>query len=165
MGTSTPNGIVIAHDDHDLQSEHLTYIDTVLSDWDGSFIIKCLKLPDELPSIPSALYGPEAGDDPITNDQVFYLVRNNRRGPSRLINAPMRPARNLVVIGMQVEDGTMLLFTAYGTQASMASPKEWWDYPPPDLTGMCPRELSVWCQRTSESADFWSLHALATGGE
>ena len=152
MGTTTPNGIVIAHDDHDLQSEHLELIDQALAKWDGSFIKWVLTLPDHLPSIPSALYGPAAGDAPITEEQVTYEKRNDRPGPSRLIDAPMRPARNLVVIGMKVGDGTLMLFTAYGTQANEVSPREWWD------SGMKPHEAI-------EAATFWSEHALATGGE
>jgi hypothetical protein len=165
MGTTTPNGIVIAHDDHDLLPEHLAYIDICLEAWDGSFMLKVLPLPAHLKSVPSALYGPEAGDDPITEDQVLYKERNDRGGPSRVINAPMRDARNIAVIGMRVEDGTLLLFTAYGTQADIVSPKEWWDYPTPHLTLMTPEDLSRWCQQASESADFWSTHALATGDQ
>ena len=152
MGTSTPNGIVIAHDDHDLQPPHFAFIDEALSDWDGSFMLRVLTLPDDCPSLPSALYGPTAGDAPVTEDRVTYDKRNNRPGPSRLIDAPMRPARNMVVIGMRVEDGTLMLFTAYGTQSASPSPREWWD------AGMKPHEAV-------EAAQFWSTHALATGGE
>ena len=150
--TTTPNGIVIAHDDHDLKTEHLEFIDESLSDWDGSFMIKVLALPEDCPSLPSALYGPTAGDEPVTEDRVTYEKRNNRPGPSRLIDAPMRPARNMVVIGMRVEDGTLMLFTAYGTQSDTPSPREWWD------AGMKPHEAV-------EAAKFWSEHALAAGGE
>ena len=148
----TPNGIVIAHDDHDLQPEHLAVIDEALADWDGSFMIRVLQLPESCPSLPSALYGPTAGDAPITEEQVTYEKRNDRPGPSRLIDAPMRPARNLVLIGMQVEDGTMLLFTAYGTQSDTPSPREWWD------ASMTPRAAM-------EAAKFWNEHALAKGTE
>ena len=148
----TPNGIVIAHDDHDLQPEHLAVIDEALADWDGSFLRKVITLPEGCPSIPSALYGPSAGDYTITESQVTYEVRNKRPGPSRLIDAPTRPARNIAVVGMQVEDGTMLLFTAYGTQADIVSPREWWD---PSMT---PDECI-------EAAYWWKEHALAKGTE
>ena len=150
MPTSTPNGIVIAHDDHDLQPSHLAFIDEALADWDGSFMLRVLTLPEDCPSLPSALYGPTAGDAPVTEDRVTYEKRNGRPGPSRLIAAPMRPARNMVVIGMRVEDGTLMLFTAYGTQSATPSPREWWD------AGMKPSEAI-------EAAQFWSEHALATG--
>ena len=150
MATPTPNGIVIAHDDHDLQPSHLAFIDEALAGWDGSFMLRVLTLPEDCPSLPSALYGPTAGDAPVTEDRVTYEKRNGRPGPSRLIAAPMRPARNMVVIGMRVEDGTLMLFTAYGTQSATPSPREWWD------AGMKPSEAI-------EAAQFWSEHALATG--
>jgi hypothetical protein len=165
--TTTPNGIRIAHDDHDLQPEHLEFIDDALQDWKGEFIIKVLDLPDYCPDLPSALYGPAAGDKPITEDQVLYETRGNRRGPSRLIKAPMRLARNLVVIGIQLPDKTFLLLTAYGTQASTASPREWWDLPPLDFTNDTPTEtyqaLTNWYNQCVESISFWEEHALATG--
>ena len=152
MSTTTPNGIVIAHDDHGLDATHLTFIDQALAEWDGSFLLKVLELPDECPSLPCSLYGPSVGDEPVTEDQVTYKKRNNRPGPSRLIDAPSRPARNMVVCGMRVEDGTLMLFTAYGTQADAPSPREWWD------SGMKPQEAI-------EAATFWSQHALVKGGE
>lgn len=148
----TPNGIAIAHDDHDLLPEHLAFIDEALAEWDGSFLLKVLTLPDDCPSLLSALYGPAAGDVPITEELVTYERRNNRPGPSRLIDAHLRPARNMVVVGKRIEDGTLLLFTAYGTQAEAPSPREWWD------AGMKPHEAI-------EAATFWSKHALAKGGE
>lgn len=152
MSTTTPNGIVIAHDDHDLQPEHLAFIDEALADWDGSFLRRVITLPDHIESIPSALYGPSVGDQPIYEYQVTYEKRNNRPGPSRLIDLPMRPARNVAVIGMRVHDGTLMLFTAYGTQADEPSPREWWD------SSMLPKEAI-------EAATFWSQHALVKGGE
>lgn len=169
MRTSTPNGIVIAHDDHDLQPEHLAFIDEALADWDGSFIIRVLPLPESVQSIPSALYGPTAGDGPVTEDRVTYEKRNNRRGPSRLIDASTRPARNMVVIGMRVKDGTLTLFTAYGTQSDTASPREWWDLPPVDLTKLTPHEATIvlasWYKDADKGAQFWTVHALTAGGE
>ena len=121
------------------------------SDWDGSFMTKLVSLPADCPDLPSALYGPEAGDDAITDDMTTTQTRRNRKGGSRMIAAPMRPCRNLVMIGRQAEDGTMTLFTAYGTQANKASPKE-------------PTDRSLTDEARSESVRFWSQHALATGG-
>tara|TARA_Y100001963_G_C6703656_1_gene410790 strand:- start:36 stop:494 length:459 start_codon:yes stop_codon:yes gene_type:complete len=152
MPTITPNGIVLAHDDHDLQPAHLIFIDDALADWDGSFLLRVLELPVHCPNLLCSLYGPSVGDEPVTEDQVTYEKRNNRPGPSRLIDAPSRPARNMVVCGMRVEDGTLMLFTAYGTQATTPSPREWWD------SGMKPQEAI-------EAATFWSQHALVKGGE
>ncbi len=152
MSTTTPNGIVIAHDDHGLDATQLNFIDEALADWDGSFILKVLTLPTRCLSLKCSLYGPCVGDPPITEDQVTYAKRNNRPGPSRLIAAPQRPARNMVVVGKRIDDGTLMLFTAYGTRATSPSPREWWD------SSMKPTEAI-------EAAQFWSTHALATGGE
>tara|TARA_Y100001963_G_scaffold121433_1_gene170014 strand:- start:7698 stop:8204 length:507 start_codon:yes stop_codon:yes gene_type:complete len=167
MPTTTPNGIVIAHDDHGLNADHLSFIDTALADWDGSFLIQVLSLPDTCESLPSALYGPSVGDEPIDDDQVTYIKRAKRRGPSRLIDAPMRPARNMVVIGMRVEDGSLMLFTAYGTQSDTPSPREWWDLPPINLTAVPPAEASAiidqWSSDARAASNFWSQHALAQG--
>ena len=150
MTTSTLKGIVIAHDDHDLQPAHLAFIDQVLATWGGEFIIRHVTLPDNCPDLLSALYGPEAGDKPVTDDMVITETRGNRKGPSRMIDAPMRPCRNMVMIGMQVEDGTKLLFTAYGTQANGVSPKE-------------PTDQSLTDDERPRSVAFWATHALATG--
>ena len=167
MPTTTPNGIILAHDDHDLQPEHLRFLDEALSDWDGSFMIRVLTLPPSYQSIPSALYGPSVGDQPIDEDQVTYEKRNTRRGPSRLIKAPTRLARNVAVIGMRIESGALMLFTAYGTQSDKASPREWWDLPPVDLTALPPTEakamLAQWFDGASAGCTFWSQHALAQG--
>ena len=167
MPTETPNGIVIAHDDHGLNADHLSFIDSALEDWDGSFIIKVLPLPATCESLPSALYGPSVGDEPIDEDQVTYVKRANRRGPSRLIDAPTRLSRNMVVIGMRVEDGSLMLFTAYGTQSETASPREWWDLPPVNLTAVPPTEakamLEQWFDGAAAGCNFWSQHALVRG--
>ena len=145
----TPAGIVIAHGDHGLDADHLAFIDEALSDWNGEFILKVLTLPTRCLSLRCGLYGPSVGDDPIGEDRVSYEKRGNRPGPSRLIDAPTRPARNMVVIGMRVEDGTLMLFTAYGTRSDNPAPREWWD------SGMKPHEAM-------EAATFWSSHALST---
>jgi len=167
MPTTTPNGIVLAHDDHDLQPEHLDFIDEVLADWDGSFLLKVFPLPDTCASLPSALYGPSVGDEPIKEDQVTYKKRNKRRGPSRLIDAPTRPARNIALIGMRVTSGELMLFTAYGTQAEHPSPREWWDIPQIDLTKLPPAEaralLFKWSSDGVAACHFWSQHALVKG--
>lgn len=143
--TKTPAGIVVAHADHGLGAEHLAFIDEVLAEWDGSFRVFVVDLPDNCSDLTSALYGPAAGDDPIGEDQVTYERRGNRPGPSRLIDAPHRPVRRMILIAGPGRDEPMI-YTAYGGQS--ASPREWWD------SGMKPREAI-------EAAQFWSEHALA----
>lgn len=142
--TTTPNGLRIAHDDHGLTAEHLAVIDAAFEGETG-FVLKLVTLPEGTPDLMSALYGPAAGDAPLSEDQVFYEVRNERPGPSRLVRKPHRPCRKMVVIGL-ADQG--IVFTSYGTQADFPSPREWWD------AGMKPHEAV-------DAAKFWSYHALA----
>lgn len=147
MSEYTKKGLIIAHDDHDLKPEHLEVLDEALAGWDGTFLRKVIPLPEGCPDIPSALYGPAVGDEPVTEDRVTYEVRGKRKGPSRLIKAPVRPARGIAVVGVQTPIGRML-FTAYGTQSDEVSPREWWD------PSMSPDDCI-------EAATWWKEHALA----
>jgi len=144
MTTKTPNGLTLAHDDHGLTAEHLAVIDAAF-EGETAFVLKLVTLPEGTPDLMSALYGPAAGDAPLSEDQVFYEVRNERPGPSRLVRKPHRPCRKMVVCGL-ADQG--IVFTSYGTQADFPSPREWWD------AGMKPHEAG-------EAAKFWSQHALA----
>jgi len=141
----TPNGITIAHADHGLTEEHLTFIDTLLVGWDGSFTILHVEMPESCPALQSALYGPAAGDNRVLEGEVTYEKRNGRPGPSRLIDRPTRPCRMLVLIaGPGNEEG--IVYTAYGSP--VVAPREWWD------SGMKPHEAI-------EAATFWNGHALS----
>jgi|TARA_R110001583_G_scaffold53441_3_gene164843 hypothetical protein len=144
----TPNGIAFFHDDHGLGPEHLLLIDTLLSDWDGSFIGLHVTMPEDCPSLPSDLHGPSAGDDPITEDEVEYVTRANRAGPSRLVSRESRPCREMVLIagpGRSPGDEP-LIYTAYGSQ--VVAPREPWD-------------KSMNDEERAEARAFWSEHALS----
>lgn len=143
----TPNNIIIGHGDHGLQTEHLELIDTLLAGWDGTFRILCVELPEGVADLQCGLYGPAVGDNPITDDEVVYEKRGSRPGPSRLIDAPHRPARRMVVIAGPGSDEA-IVYTAYGTNAASPAPREWWD------SSMKPAEAV-------EAATFWRDHALA----
>ena len=140
----TPSGIELAHDDHGLTEPHLRFIDTLLSDWDGSFTILHVDMPDGCPALPSALYGPAAGDKVVTEGEVSYEKRGNRPGPSRLIDRPSRPCRKMVLIAGPGREGP-IIYTAFGSP--VRAPREWWD------SSMLPHEAL-------ESASFWMEHAL-----
>ena len=149
--TKTPNGIPVHHGDHGLKLPHLALIDDELKDWDGQFTIRIRFLPEDCPDLFSAMYGPSVGDDPIGEDEVDYEKRGNRAGPSRIIDAPHRPCRRMVIIAGPIaypDGGDPAVYTAYGTQASDLAPREWWD------ASMKPLEAI-------EAATFWSQHALA----
>ena len=145
---TTPNGLIVHHADHGLGPEHLALIDADLGDWwRGEFTIRICFLPDGCPDLTSALYGPSVGDNAIGEDRVTYETRGNRAGPSRLIDAPHRPCRRLVIIAGPTA-GEPGVYTAFGTQASDVAPKEWWD------ASLKPLEAIA-------AATFWSQHALA----
>ena len=146
----TPNGILLAHADHGLAKQHLEFIDTVLSDWTGQFILIHREIPEDCPPLLSGLYGPGCGDDPVSEEEVEYVQRENRPGPSRTVNRKERSCRMIVIIAGPGYGSEGIIYTAFGSQ--VIAPKEWWD------PSMVPWE-------TIESAKFWCNHALATGEE
>ncbi len=145
MTQTTPGGTPIFHADHDLTQDHLKHIDTMLDGWDGTFNIWHETLPKGLPSLMTGLYGPACGDEPVPEDDVVYLVRGDRAGPSRQVARPARPTRMLVVIAGPGPSGPTI-YTTYGSQT--VAPREWWD------PAMKPAEAKA-------SAEFWMEHALA----
>jgi len=152
----TPNGHTIAHDDHGLTAEHLAFIDTLLTDWDGSFVILHKEMPKDCPDLMSALYGPAAGDVPFdmhagpsdhlgTRKNIKYVRRGNRRGESKvLVGYPERPCRKMVVIAGPGQDEP-IIYTAYGSP--VVAPREPWD--------------ARSDEERKECEAFWSVHALA----
>ena len=137
----------VAHDDHPITDQQMKWIQThpdLLAEPNGVFLIKVLTMPEELGTIPSGLYGPAAGDDPVKEEDVVYESRNDRKGRSRKINLPNRPARNICVVGIKGK----VAFTIYGTQASEPSPKE-------------PFDSFANEEEKQKSIDFWSRHALS----
>lgn len=112
----------------------------------NNFFIKVLSIPEDLGTLPCSLYGPAAGDAPVEESAVSYERRGNRRGPSRLVDMPERPASNVAVIG--IRGG--VCFTMYGSRATEASPKEPWDAANPEEFEKC--------------VNFWNTHALVGVG-
>ena len=123
--TTTPNGIDLGHDDHGLDQPHLEFIDSVFEGKKG-FFIDVFTMPEKCTDLLCALYGPSVGDEPITEDEINYKVRNGRAGTSRLVSRAHRPARNMVVCGI-AGGQSPVIYTAYGTRANTPSPREWWD--------------------------------------
>jgi len=157
--TKTPDGHIIAHDDHGLTAEHLAFIDTLLTDWDGSFVILHKEMPKDCPDLMSALYGPSAGDYPVhggnkkdifsmcypRNLDIRYRKRGNRRGKSRLlVGFSERPCRKMVVIAGPGRDEP-IIYTAYGSP--VVAPREPWD--------------ARTDEERKECEAFWGVHALA----
>ena len=146
----------IAHDDHDLTDAHVHLVmnSPQIADYDdGAFVLTVVPLPVDVDSLPCALYGPEAGDPPVSEDVVTHEVRNNRAGPSRLIHKPHRLARNMVVIGIKGD----VCFTAYGSRATSPSPMEPWDAERKHKDD--PEQVSA--DEVKRAREFWAVHALA----
>ena len=144
----------IAHDDHGLTPAHVELLqsDPKISEYEvGAFVLTVVSLPDGVDSLPCALYGPDAGDAPVADEDVTLEVRGDRQGPSRLIDKPHRDARNMVVIG--IKGG--VCFTAYGSRATSPSPMEPWDAERKHKTGQ------VSADDVQRAQEFWQVHALA----
>ena len=138
----------IVHNDHEIEGPVLEWVQNHPSFKGletGSFVKVVLELPDDLPDVKCALYGPSVGDQPTSEDQVRYQERSDRPGKSRLIDKPTRPARRVGVIGLV----GIKAFTMYGTNAEEVSPRE-----PNDPT--IPAEELEMCKK------FWSEHALSS---
>jgi len=147
--TTTPGGVELVHGDHGLSEAHLAFIDEVMAKLDrGSFVLKCVELPEELPSLYDAIYGPCNGDAPIEDNDpdIYFEERVGRDIPSRLLDRePRGGARYMVVIGLAGK----VLWTAYGSLSGVIAPKEAND---PSLEG----------EALKEAERFWAVHALAS---
>ena len=150
----------LRHADHGLSGQQIDWVFAQCRKKSEGFHVFAEPLPDDIGEVSSALYGPEAGDPPVGEDEVVYEKRGKRPGPSRLIARLPRPATHMVIVVLVKSYSERLgiaatrywneyvVFTAYGTQASRPTPREWWD------TSMKPHEAV-------EAAKFWSEHALA----
>lgn len=135
----------VFHSDHGVSEALISWALAQVSS--EGFFIKTLEIPASEPDLQNGLYGPESGDQPIHEGQVYYRCRGDRKGPSRLIRAGTRPTRLLTVIGVKsANDEETTVYTAFGGPSAKREP---WD---PSLS---PEE------RVS-SAAFWAHHALAS---
>tara|TARA_R100000329_G_scaffold11367_2_gene12453 strand:+ start:261 stop:791 length:531 start_codon:yes stop_codon:yes gene_type:complete len=149
--TMKPHFPEVAHADHNITQDQLDWVNghpEISKLPDGEFMIKVLEMPDFLEDAQCALYGPSVGDPAVENHETFLKIRGNRAGPSRMIDKPTRPARNLVVIGIKGK----VAFTIYGTRSSQAAPMEAWDAERKEL----PHDEVKRCR------DFWNQHALSS---
>src|SRR4029077_18884023 len=63
-----------------------------------AFFLETLELPEELGTVPCALWGPVMGDPRILEKDVVYAPRGTRAWTSRLVDRPARPTRLITVI-------------------------------------------------------------------
>jgi len=114
---------------------------------EDKFFAKTLHLPDGFPGVPSALYGPLAGDAPVEECDVYYGVRGGRKCASRLVGNPDRLVRTLVVIaGPAPGEEGLVLYTCYGGQVAPREPGD--------------TSINTW-EEVLASREFWGQHALA----
>lgn len=106
-----------SHLDHGLTARQLAHILLRFADRDA-FFIETIELPEELGTVPCALYGPIMGDDPITDHRVVMAPRGTRAWPSRMLSHSSiyqpRPTRLLTVIGGPSDGDPCVLYTAFG---------------------------------------------------
>ena len=141
-----------SHTDH-LSPELLAYVLERFADR-GEFFIETIEVPADIAEsagLVSALYGPAAGDPPVTDEQAYLARRPGRGGASRMIKAPVRPTRFLTVIAGPHKDEPCVLYTAHGGPPAPREPWEFWD------------EDDFMSLDAIQSSQFWDRHALADG--
>jgi hypothetical protein len=131
-----------SHLDHGLRPSHIDLIRERFAGRDA-FFIATIQIPSELASVPCGLHGPEMGDEPVADSECTLVVRDGRRGESRLCDRRPRDARSITVIAGPYLGDPCVLFTAYG---GPLAPKEPWD--------AAPHEFEA-------SKAFWAQHALS----
>jgi len=137
------NIVKVFHADHGISDALLLSALKRLNLGEG-FFARTLEL--ESPLVMSALYGPDAGDPPVPDEEVDLCKRTEDRPPSRMVDWPKRPSNKLSIIGTVAADGATI-FTAYG---GPLAPRE-----PGDVSMTTDEERA-------ESAAFWATHALAS---
>lgn len=154
-----------SHLDHHLNDDQTVYIMQKFVN-KHEFFIETIELPPEFGQVPCALYGPIAGDSPITSN-VTYRRRGDRDWDSRiLIGVAPRLTNKVTVIGGPHEEKctacreevrtllcrcnglkrvkyACILYTCYGGPAAPQEPGD-------------PQ-----CKDKAASEKFWSEHALA----
>ena len=133
----------VYHADHGIKTKQLAYIKSYLEKKapQGFFLLQ-VDLPKNLGTVPNAMYGPAAGDAPVSESEVFYADRGGRGLMDRMVSWPTRPVRFVQAIGIR-EGDKFTVFTIYGGQLAPQHPD---DPNNRDLEG---------------SRKFWSQHALS----
>jgi hypothetical protein len=134
-----------SHLDHGLTEAHVSFVREQFADR-SAFFLETIVLPDTLPALECALHGPAMGDAPVPESEVGYDSRGERAWPSRLVNRPKRPTRQLTVIAGPHGDEACVLYTAFG---GPSTPREPCDPTLPE-------------DQRAASVAFWREHALTS---
>lgn len=78
----------VSHLDHNLTAGQLAFIKERFQEREG-FFIETFELPKELGTVECILVGPMVGMRPISEDDVEYMVRGNRKTASRMWLGPV----------------------------------------------------------------------------
>jgi hypothetical protein len=130
-----------SHLDHALTVAQLHFL-LVHFEARDAFFIETIQLPLDLGTVPSALYGPAAGDAPVDERDVTYEVRGDRPWTSRMVARPLRQTRTLTVIAGPHEGHPCVLYTVYGGPQAPQEPGD------PN------------CRDVEAAKRFWSEHGL-----
>lgn len=130
-----------SHVDH-VPVEVIAFVLEKFKTRDG-FFIESFELPAELPALENALYGPVAGDPPVT--EATTEQRPGRSYPSRVVRLPKRESRVCSVIAGPYRDEACVLYTVFG---GPPTPKE-------------PTDPSLKEEERAAAVEFWSVHALS----
>jgi len=108
---------------------------------------KTIELPQHLGEIDCALYGPLMGDEPILEENVFYVNRGRRQYKSRMVKLPFRKTKYLTfIVAYNNRQKEFVLVTVFGGK----------------LAAKEPNDLSLkTIEEQQQSIDFWSKHALS----
>ena len=137
----------VHHADHGLTQEQTQFALDSVSNVGEGFFIKQVEFPEELGSVPCALYGPAMGDEPVKDEDVMMLKRGDRPWKDRMMVGKTRPVQYVQVIGKMVitpefSVDACSVFTIYGGPLAPQNPQD------PS------------CPSPEKSADWWSQHAL-----
>lgn len=131
-----------SHVDHGLTEVQIEFLLDLFADKDG-FFVQEVTMPSELGSVPCALYGPIMGDEPVSQDEVYYKTRPSREGLTRFVDRPVRYVNVVTIIAGPHNEDTCVLYTAFG---GPLAPKEPWN--------------TASDEEEAKSLAFWNDHAL-----
>lgn len=137
-----------SHLDHGIPKEAIDFIVERYSHC-NEFFIDTFDLPSHFEMMPVGIAGPNVGDAPVPEREVFYVVRPGRKWASRMTWASWRKGprltRQVTVIAGPRGNEKCSLYTAY---PGPPAPRE-----PGDPS------ISKWSELLN-ARDFWSKHAL-----
>jgi hypothetical protein len=147
-----------SHLDHGLSAQQLAHVLLMFEGRDG-FFTETITLPEELGTVPCALFGPCMGDKPIPSFVVEMQQRGDRSYKSRVITIGTdgakildmkRRVNTLSVIAGPHDGHPCVLYTVFGGPIAPREPGD-----PTHSDGTAKGRAAL-----AESIAFWAEHAL-----